>query len=245
VVPAASLPEFGRLADSGPAGLENIGTWKLTVILGAEPARALEQVASLPQGAVERASVEFGPVAPAEIPQLAQLVPAGLEKFFETPIDTLLEQRIGAIATVGAFAKVRAGGVSAGVFPSPAGVVRFLGACADAGVAFKATAGLHHAIRGRYPLAYGPASPQESMHGFLNLCIAAALIRSGADTADAIDALLESSGEPFQFGPDGVTWKDRMIPTNDLAELRRHFFRSFGTCSVQEPIAELRSLRLL
>ena len=46
---------------------------------------------------------------------------------------------------------------------------------ADAGVPFKATAGLHHAIRGEYPLTYAKDSPRGEMFGYLNVFIAAAI----------------------------------------------------------------------
>jgi hypothetical protein len=52
----------------------------------------------------------------------------------------------------GAFAKARTGGVTPDLFPSPARLMDFLRAALDEEVRFKATAGLHHPLRGSYPL---------------------------------------------------------------------------------------------
>ena len=74
-------------------------------------------------------------------------------------------------------------------------------------MAFKATAGLHHAVRGRYPLTYEPASPTETMYGFLNLGVAAALLHAKANAAEAVEALEESAAGSFRFQADGLNWK--------------------------------------
>ena len=59
--------------------------------------------------------------------------------------------------------------------------VRFLRVPARvAGSPFKATAGLHHAVRGCYPLTYERDSQTATMHGFLNVSTAAAIVYSGA-----------------------------------------------------------------
>ena len=172
-------------------------------------------------------------------------VPRTLEPFFEVPTDADLERRIGAIATVGGAAKVRTGGVTASAFPGPEDLARFIIGCADAGIRFKATAGLHHAIRGSYGLTYEASSPESPMYGFLNVCLAAALARIGAVLEEMTDALEESSAEAFDFHEDKLVWKQRVIPLRDLSETREHLFRSFGSCSISEPIDELTKMQLL
>jgi hypothetical protein len=190
-------------------------------------------------------SVEFPPLPASVIPQLMPRVPRTLEPFFEVPADADLERRIGAIATVGGSAKVRTGGVTASAFPGPEDLARFITTCADAGIRFKATAGLHHALRGSYALTYEPSSPESPMYGFLNMCLAAALARTGAVLEEMTEALEESSTDAFQFREDGLVWKERTIPLRDLSETREQLFRSFGSCAISEPIDELTQLHLL
>src|SRR6185312_670299 len=81
----------------------------------------------------------------------------------------------------GARAKIRTGGVTAEAFPSGETMADFLLACARARVPFKATAGLHHVVRGSYKLTYELESAQAKMHGLANVFLAAALAWRGAE----------------------------------------------------------------
>jgi hypothetical protein len=251
IVPAGGLSDFERLAPETPPTLlpgEGHRSWPLSAILGTPFTEQLDEVLAFNERANTPArivSVEFPPIHASEIRRLAPRLSETLEMFFETPIDADLESRIAAIAAVGASAKVRTGGVTAGVFPTPDALARFLGCSAEAGIAFKATAGLHHVVRGCYPLTYEPASPTETMHGFLNLSIAAALARATADRSIVAATLAEFSSDAFRFSPEGVVWKDRFISLEDLAATRRQFFRSFGSCAIREPIDELARIGLL
>ena len=96
-------------------------------------------------------------------------------------------------------AKVRTGGMNISAFPSAADLLRFIYACHRQGIAFKATAGLHHAWSGRYPLTPGSDGPHADMYGFLNVCIAAALVVVGAPSEETAEALAASSGVEATF----------------------------------------------
>ena len=76
-------------------------------------------------------------------------------------------------------AKVRTGGVTAEAFPSPDALLAFLDAAVGAGVPFKATAGLHHAVRGPYRLTYEPGSPSAADERTQLLLATAALADGG------------------------------------------------------------------
>jgi hypothetical protein len=262
IVPSASLPELNELSaqreglprrpvrrsatrrEGGSAQREG---GELSVVLGAQAATQLPQALQFigRQDTTYRiASLEFPPLSPSEIGDVGADLPDTIEAFFEVPIDAELDARLDAITAIGAFAKVRTGGITTGVFPGPEGLVRFLEACSSAGVAFKATAGLHHAVRGCYPLTYEPGSPTETMHGFLNVSVAAAIIYAGGGSSEAVAALRETSAEIFEFRAEALVWRGRTIAADDLAASRL-FFRSFGSCSVHEPIDELARLRLL
>jgi hypothetical protein len=239
VVPAGSLRDLENASEP---------PFRVSAILGAQSAEQLHEIVAFNErmnGRARVVSVEFPPVPPSDIPNLSRRVPESIEKFFEVPIDEHVEDRVSAIAASAAAAKVRTGGVTASAFPTPEGLVRFLTCCADAGIFFKATAGLHHVVRGSYPLTYDADSPKAIMYGFLNVCVAAALLRTAAAPAAIVDALTESSADAFLFTPDGLRWKDRALGTDELAATRRQLFRSFGSCSIREPIDELARLQLI
>jgi hypothetical protein len=145
---------------------------------------------------------------------------------------TLLE----AIARHGLRAKIRTGGLTEDAFPAPVQIAEFLRACRQHGVAFKATAGLHHPLRCVRPLTYEPNAPTGVMHGFLNVFLAAAML----DVAESI--LEERDPSAFAFDDGGVSWREHRVSTEALALTRSQFATSFGSCSFEEPIDDLRDL---
>ena len=86
---------------------------------------------------------------------------------------TALEPRLDAVAELGLRAKVRCGGA---VVPSDAELAGFVRGCRERGLVFKATAGLHHAVR------------SNGEHGFLNL-LAAVIFEGREEAALARDRL--------------------------------------------------------
>jgi hypothetical protein len=115
-------------------------------------------------------------------------------------------------------------------------------ACQRYAVPFKATAGLHHPVRGRYPLTYHAGSATGLMFGFLNVFMAAALLRSGQTTDLARDVLEESDASAFSFTDDAITWRGLSIDVDQMRTLRSQFAISFGSCSFREPVDELAAL---
>ena len=206
--------------------------WMLTVIAGSNPRAALAKAKAFNArcaGHATVASVEFSATALENIGVLTRLADEQIEVFFETPIDTDLPARLDAIrASARAAAKVRTGGTTSAAIPSPASLADFLYECARRRLPFKATAGLHHAVRSCYPLTYEPASPTAVMHGFLNVVAAATLAAADAGRTAIADALVESSATPLLDIARGC----------DAAATRR-FFRSFGSCAFREPADEL------
>jgi hypothetical protein len=140
---------------------------------------------------------------------------------------------------------VRTGGVTGDAIPPSADIVRFLAAASRVNIPFKATAGLHHALRGSHPLTYKSGSPRAVMHGFLNLLMAAALLRTGGSEEEAQSVLDENDPDAFQFGPVSVRWRNRRLSNEQIHDAREQFALSFGSCSFQEPVDELRALHLL
>jgi hypothetical protein len=103
-----------------------------------------------------------------------------------------------------------------------AGLIR---SCREQSVPFKATAGLHHAIR------------QDGQHGFVNL-LAAAIF------GDEEAALAEKQAAAFGVADDAFRWRDRTASVDDVRR-GRELFVAFGSCSFSEPVDDLRSLGLL
>jgi hypothetical protein len=135
--------------------------------------------------------------------------------------------------------------VSADAFPPAATVARFLRAGREHGVVLKATAGLHHPVRGEFPLTYAPDAPRGRMFGFLNLLVAAALTHGDAAEPDVVAALEESDPSAFALDRDAVRWRGHRLDAARLEATRRDLFRSFGSCSFTEPLDGLRSLSWL
>jgi hypothetical protein len=179
---------------------------------------------------------------PEDIERDRPQLPQPLTVYFEIPIKGDLSPMIKAIARAGARAKVRTGGVTPESIPPAAQVVEFISACKCEGVAFKATAGLHHPIRGSYRLTYERGSDVGTMYGFLNVFVASALIYAGADKKTAIAALEESDPGAFVFEDDAIVWRDRRITTDQIEASRRGFSTSFGSCSFREPVDELAAI---
>jgi hypothetical protein len=127
--------------------------------------------------------------------------------------------------------KLRTGGLTADSFPSAAEVAAFIDAGLDRELRFKCTAGLHRAVRHR------AEETGFEHHGFLNILLATRLSLDGDDVA-AVAAVLDTTDaeavrEALEAaGPAGL-------------ESARRWFRSFGTCSISEPLADLRRLALV
>lgn len=161
----------------------------------------------------------------AQIESMMRRIPARLTAYIETGDAAL----IPAIHAAGARAKMRTGGVTPEAIPPPARVARFIEICAATATPFKATAGLHHPLRCFRPLTYSEGGPSGWMFGFLNVFIAAALALKGER---AQPALVEE------------TFSDHGLTAEDFAAARK-FAISFGSCSFEEPVEDLRSLHLL
>jgi hypothetical protein len=136
--------------------------------------------------------------------------------------------------------KVRCGGATAAAVPTAAELAAALAAARDHGVLIKATQGLHH------PLRHRDVELGCSLHGFLNLFAAVVLARTHRLDADGIAEVLEDEdADAFTFTDSGFAWRHHPASLEALAAGRRFGLTSFGSCSVDEPMADLRSLGLL
>jgi len=246
VLPVTRLDE---LAGAGQAVRErDEATWPVSALVGADPAGDFQVIRAFNarhDGHFAVEAVELRAATPDAIDfALAQRRDA-LEHYVEIAIEDDPRPLLQAIRQHGARAKVRTGGVTADAFPAPAALARFIVACAELGVPFKATAGLHHPLRGEEPLTYESGATAATMFGFLGVFTAAALARHGADEATVIAVLEERDASAFSFTADALRWRDRTLDAGQVSASRREFALSFGSCSFREPVDDLHHLGIL
>jgi hypothetical protein len=176
---------------------------------------------------------EPGPLPPqVEALEIKARDRLSLATYCEAPLDRIVD----------GFAKVRTGGLTPEAIPGAEDLADFLCQASQRRLAFKATAGLHHPLRSDRPLTYAPDAPRGIMHGFVNVFLAAAFAWHRADLTTVLKILSETDAGTFQFRNDEARWRDRSLTTEQVAASRREFAHSFGSCSFEEPIADLREL---
>lgn len=245
VLPASRLKEFEELLPGVALEDGEPRQWPLSVILSGD--LELERVLSLnDRDEIAVTALEFPPLPPVEIERVLPLLPAKVDSFFEVPLNKDLEAYLSALRHTRASAKIRTGGTTTDAFPSITQLCQCIFSLASSQVPFKATAGLHHPLPASHRLTSEPNSPFTVMHGFLNVAVLAALVYWQKVTPeDALEVLKESSIDGFQFKADGISWRDCQLEISQIEEARQNFFRSFGSCSFQEPVDDLNNLNLL
>ncbi len=118
--------------------------------------------------------------------------------------------------------KLRLGHPDHDLLPEASTVAAWIDAALDRETPFKATAGLHRAVR------HDPEGG--GAHGFLNVMAATQWLWDGGTVEDATEALEQRDGAA--------------LAATDYSSARR-WFTSFGSCSVTEPLDDLISLGLV
>ena len=172
--------------------------------------------------------------------------PSGsLRAFWEVPFSDNLPALLRGLAEHNAGTaqpggvKLRTGGLEEAAFPSSRQLAEALRVAADAKIALKFTAGLHHPFR-RFDVGV-----MTRMHGFVNVFTAGALLGQPAAAAVLPHlVLVDEFPTDFHFEADGLRWCEWHVPTAAIVEARR-FITSFGSCSFDEPRDDLRAVGLL
>jgi hypothetical protein len=170
------------------------------------------------QGHWDAEAVETRSAEGDDLETLSSLAP---EVYVEVPLDRL-DERLDTLRAHGLRAKVRCGGATV---PSTESLAELVRGCRSRDLVFKATAGLHHAVRAN------------GEHGFLNLLAAVVF-------GDEEDALSEHDPSAFELNADAFSWRDRSASAGELSLARRRF-HSIGSCSFFEPVEELEALGVL
>jgi len=268
ICPLSRIAEFehaaspflpGTFATSGYRERAGGGVpWRLSVLIdpgpGGDITRALDEIDAFNQRHEKpdagQAMIDMCEIKVASIgdvdPVLDQMPEEGLFPFIEFPVTEDCRGFVASLSGSAAGAKIRTGGVVGNAFPTVREVSAFLHACHAAEVPFKATAGLHHPVRGSHALTYEPGSAHCTMHGFINVFLAAVLINARGIDAPTTEALLsEEDPTAFRVADDVIGWRSYLVNAAEVAKAREMFALSFGSCSFDEPVADLRRMGLL
>jgi hypothetical protein len=241
VLPAAALASADRIATTLGRSID------LSLVIDREIADAFAELSScasftlrgvdvpLPvadaAGAVDRIIQMHSELAsfPAVAPALARgnvFVEPGWAALDADPAAV-----VETLARAGVALKVRTGGLAEAAFPTEGQLASAIFAAHQAGVAFKCTAGLHRAVRHR------DERTGFEHHGFLNVLWAAAVAADGGSVGDIERSVAEH---------DSTIVASAIASLDVLATKRaRSLFRSFGSCSIEEPLEDLRFLGLI
>lgn len=212
---------LGLVADTGLDGLPGA----LEEING-DPRLRLETI----EIRLPAAASGLGP-AVSQVAAAAARAPASATVYAELPLSADMEAAARELAARRMGAKIRCGGAEAALFPTAGQLTGFLMAVTGAQVPFKATAGLHHAVR------YTDPATGFDHHGFLNLLLAAC--RAVDEPApEAIAAILE------QDDGGALAARARDVSRENAARTRS-LFVAYGSCSTREPIEDLTALGLV
>lgn len=230
VISSAQLAELGLLVEDQPATSFEVS---VTVPSPSGVAAALEQaeaIAALRVTGIEVMVPEGFPVETV-VPSLdtALTYRPEIAVFVELPRNELRAALVMALGSTSYLAKLRTGGVRADLYPNEQELAEAIVASVAAKVPFKATAGLHHAVRNTDP------ETGFEQHGFLNVIAAVGAALAGGDEPEVAAVLAER---------DAATVASRARSLGDRTEQVRAHFRSFGTCSIDEPVEELTALGL-
>jgi hypothetical protein len=159
-------------------------------------------------------------------------VAAGRPGYAEVPLtwgllaalDALAEARAGGQPVA---PKFRTGGLAAELFPTPVELAAVICACRDRELPFKLTSGLHHALR--------HTDPETGFlhHGFLNVLAGAISAADGAEAADVAEVLATTDAVPL------------VEAVRSRLERERPLWIGYGTCSVADPLDDMRRLGLI
>lgn len=249
VIGATRLSELAQAASPHMSETGTGPAWPISALLGDDLPADLHAIAHFDAIAAPRArvdTVEGRARHPEDAERLLGELPSTLPIFVEVPLEPDPAPVLTVLASRGARAKARTGGLSAEAVPPPATLARFLAACAALHLPFKATAGLHHPLRSEQAFTYAVSSPRGVMHGFLNVFVTAALLWEGRiDLAGASSLLAEGRVEAFVFAGDELRVGPHVLHARELAIARAAFATSFGSCSFAEPVSDLQAVGLL
>ncbi len=241
IVPAVQL---SVLADAVVRDAHDSKGWTLSAIVrehmdeDAAAVQAFNQRAANQHVRVD--TIECRPSSSDSITWLAKTFSPAFTVHVEVGVGATPPDDLHVVARHQLRAKVRTGGLAPDAFPAPASLLAFIESARDMGVPFKATAGLHHAMRGAYPLSDEIGAQSATMHGFVNLMLATAAVGARLPTTIAAGLLTRTDYAAIVFDDERVRWGDVELSTAAIGRMREAQCVSFGSCSFREPADEYR-----
>ena len=169
--------------------------------------------------------------------QIESIWPGELDAYFEVSLEGAWSETLEGVTSIMAEwlsensdspitpgLKIRTGGK---FVPSVEQLAKAIDQCANLGIKFKATQGLHH-----------PLSTQKDF-GFINLFAALNFsFAFGSDTfsiADIESCLACQDSKSFVFEDDKFVWNGKSISNDEIESARKIHAACFGSCSMDEP----------
>ena len=217
VLPPDDRIGLGLIADQGIEGLAGV----------------LAEVMADPRLVLRKLEIAVAPERVGSFVTLGalELLPVDVEVYVELPPTPEGLRAIEVLQDVRRGTKLRTGGMTAAAFPTVEQVATFISTCVVHKVPFKCTAGLHQAIR------HTDAVSGFMHHGFVNILVATARAVDGSSHLDIADAIASTDGMRL------ATELSDLKP--DVVRAARSAFRGYGSCSIEEPVADLLDLGLL
>lgn len=136
--------------------------------------------------------------------------------------------------------KMRCGGVTKELFPSVEQLAHIICLARDFTVPIKFTAGLHHPVR------HYDENIETHMHGFWNVFGATMLAYTqGLEPKEIENILEEEDVDVFTFTEEGFSCKRWRISMEEIEQLREIAVLTFGSCSIDEPLDDMKLLKVI
>ena len=251
IVPVDRLDEFEQVSKSLIPSGDDEEPWVISALVSLSPQSSLDQQverirmfnechASEGKGGAVIDVVEVPGSDAVAIDAMLDQLPEEVFPFFELPADGDIRGMLAVLVGSDAGAKIRTGGMNPEFYPTTEQLSNFILQCARADVPFKATAGMHH------PLCNHNKDIGVMQFGFLNVFLAGLLASTGEESIEVITSILTRSNlAGIEFGDEGIEVDGSMLGLDVVEDARIAFSLSFGSCSIDEPVADLVRLGLL
>ena len=83
------------------------------------------------------------------------------------------------------------------------------------------------------------------MLGFLNVFIATVLAQEGSSEDTIRKMIGEENADAIDVTEESITWRGTRLGADTIRKARDRGIRSFGSCSFEEPVRDLKGMHLI